>query len=54
MRYYVKVADALCGVGFTRGYWTRKGVEKAAKNLRAEFGNAVWIYTAAERREYEA
>lgn len=51
MRYYVKVADALMGVGFSRGYWTRRGVERAADDLRGEFGPAVWIVTRREKRE---
>lgn len=52
MRFYVKVADAVCGIGWTRGYWTRRGVKKAAADLRQEFAPAVWIYTTAERNAY--
>jgi hypothetical protein len=52
VRFYVKVADAACGIGWTRGYWTRRGAERAVADLRQEFAPAVWIYTAAERAAY--
>lgn len=52
MRYYVKVADAVAGVGFTRGYWTRDKAERIAEGMRPEYGPAVWIYTRRELRDY--
>lgn len=52
MRYYVKVADAVAGVGFTHGHWTMRGAEKTAEGMRPEYGEAVWILTRKEKREY--
>lgn len=45
MRYYVKVVDAVAGVGFSRGYWTKRGVLRASDEFREEYGDAVWIVT---------
>lgn len=51
MRYYVKVADVMCGVGFTRGFWLKKNAEKEAELCRQEYGNAVWVVTRKEKKE---
>lgn len=51
---YLKVADAVMGIGWSRRLWTKRGVRKEGLNLQREFGTAVWVYNSTEKKDYEA
>lgn len=55
MRYYIKVADAVAGVGFVdKSFWTKRAAARHAckENIVDEYAPAIWILTRKEKKEY--